>query len=491
METLRVAEIAAQLGACAARELESQTLEIKSWCKDERELSQKIAEAAVCLSNTEGGLLIVGVEERGGSGAIRPCPYQSVSADWVRSRIRELTKPVVKCGVHKLGELVPTLADSRMGELFVIEIPKTSQPGGHRTIGGISYRRSDKECFPDSIAAGDDFSDCLIENVSTEAFDYKTLSEAGRNREDALAGSRYLGHDAIDHLLQANLLRYLHDIPENESDHRVPTIAALLLFGSEAQIKVALPAAHTVVTSETASSISMSSTRWLNIIESTTKYLALIQKELRQLEYAVPIEIISELLMNAYLHRCYRTPGPVRISVRKDEIEIKNPGGLLGSLTVDTLLQSTPFYRNLLLADAARLFGYCDKAGLGIKKVYRYSILNGFDFPLFEATQDSFSAVVRTRPDVPFSRFVRDYAGGADLELPDLIILRALRTRGRLTAEQLAGYAQRSEAYMAKVLVNLVNKNILAEHELTFCLSEQVKSRIAQYDESGQMKLLL
>ncbi len=97
MESVRVAEIATLLGACAARDLESQTLEIKRWCKDEKELSQKIAEAAVCLSNTEGGLLIVGVDGRGtGTGAIRPCPHASVSTNWVRSRIRELTKPAVK-----------------------------------------------------------------------------------------------------------------------------------------------------------------------------------------------------------------------------------------------------------------------------------------------------------------------------------------------------------------------------------------------------------
>jgi predicted HTH transcriptional regulator len=160
-------------------------LRFKGWCNDEKELSQKIAEAAVCLSNTEGGLLIVGVDDSGtGTGAIRPCPYASVSTNWVRSRIRELTKPAVKCGVHQLRELDPTVTSTRVGEIFVVQIPKTSQPGGHRTTTGISYRRSDKECLPDSIAAGDDFSDCLLEHISVDlAFDFGTLRKAAHNRE--------------------------------------------------------------------------------------------------------------------------------------------------------------------------------------------------------------------------------------------------------------------------------------------------------------------
>ncbi len=121
--------------------------------------------------------------------------------------------------------------------------------------------------------------------------------------------------------------------------------------------------------------------------------------------------------------------------------------------------------------------------------MYRYSILNGFDFPLFEVTQNTFSAIVRVKPDVAFARFVRDYGGGADLDLPDLIILRALRTRGRLNSEQLAGSAQRSTAYMVRGLAYLVRRNIIDDYGQTFSLSEQVKGRIAQYDDSGQMKL--
>jgi predicted HTH transcriptional regulator len=64
MDVGRLNAILQDLAVTAAGDLESQTLEFKSWCKDERELSQQIAEAAVCLANAEGGFVIIGVDDR-------------------------------------------------------------------------------------------------------------------------------------------------------------------------------------------------------------------------------------------------------------------------------------------------------------------------------------------------------------------------------------------------------------------------------------------
>jgi len=35
-------------------EVESEELEIKGWCKDERELAEKVADACGCIANTAG-----------------------------------------------------------------------------------------------------------------------------------------------------------------------------------------------------------------------------------------------------------------------------------------------------------------------------------------------------------------------------------------------------------------------------------------------------
>lgn len=89
-----------------------------------------------------------------------------------------------------------------------------------------------------------------------------------------------------------------------------------------------------------------------------------------------------------------------------------NPGGLLGGLTSETLLYSPPTYRNFLLADAARQFGYCERIGSGIDKVYYLSLMAGFDFPILQVGSNSFSALVRTNRDRAFfESFIKNYAG--------------------------------------------------------------------------------
>ena len=46
-----------------ADEVESEQLEIKGWCGDDRELADKVAEACACLANTSGDYVLVGVAD--------------------------------------------------------------------------------------------------------------------------------------------------------------------------------------------------------------------------------------------------------------------------------------------------------------------------------------------------------------------------------------------------------------------------------------------
>ena len=227
-----------------------------------------------------------------------------------------------------------------------------------------------------------------------------------------------------------------------------------------------------------------------NIALAISRTMKIIRQHVPYSEPALPDLVLRELLVNAFLHRCYRTQAPTRIDIRPGEIEIQNPGGLLGSLTVDDLLYAPSIYRNGLLAEAARQFGLCDKVGHGINKVYQNSIIHGFDFPLFSADHDNFTAILSTTPDKPFTSFIRDFAGGLTLNLTDLIVLRELRSRQRAAFERLAARAQRPPEIMEKVLGGLEKRLIIERRDNEYLLSHSSLDQLARYDESGQLKLL-
>jgi len=68
-----------------------------------------------------------------------------------------------------------------------------------------------------------------------------------------------------------------------------------------------------------------------------------------------PITAIRELLLNALVHRDYsvHTEGmPIQLQIFSDRIEITNPGGLYGRITLDQLGQVQPDTRNPVLATA-------------------------------------------------------------------------------------------------------------------------------------------
>src|SRR5437660_1143991 len=52
-----------QLCVQPADALENESLEIKGWCHNEKELTEKVVDAASCLANAQGGVVLVGVGE--------------------------------------------------------------------------------------------------------------------------------------------------------------------------------------------------------------------------------------------------------------------------------------------------------------------------------------------------------------------------------------------------------------------------------------------
>ncbi len=79
-----------------------------------------------------------------------------------------------------------------------------------------------------------------------------------------------------------------------------------------------------------------------------------------------PWRALHELFMNAIIHRNYEgSTTPVAIHKYEDRLEVYNPGGLYGDMSEDQLFVGTA-YRNLVLAEAAKTFGFVNKFGVGL-----------------------------------------------------------------------------------------------------------------------------
>ena len=102
--------------------------------------------------------------------------------------------------------------------------------------------------------------------------------------------------------------------------------------------------------------------------------------------YDYPKWPIRELMMNAIMHRDYRSTGPTMFYQYADRIELLNSGGLYGRVNRENFPNEND-YRNPIIADAMRTLGYVNRFGRGIGRVHIELEENGNGVPLFDVGQ--------------------------------------------------------------------------------------------------------
>lgn len=100
-------------------------------------------------------------------------------------------------------------------------------------------------------------------------------------------------------------------------------------------------------------------------------------RELRTPGY--PLAALQQLVRNAVMHRTYEaTNAPVRVYWYDDRIEVTNPGGPFGAVSVENFGQpGIADYRNPNLAEAMRVLGFVQRFGAGLAIARRELQNNG------------------------------------------------------------------------------------------------------------------
>ena len=87
-----------------------------------------------------------------------------------------------------------------------------------------------------------------------------------------------------------------------------------------------------------------------------------------------PMNAVREAILNALVHRDYsiHTEGmPIQLTIYSDRLEITNPGGLYGRLTLDTLGKVQPDTRNPVIAIALEVMDITENRYSGIPTIRR------------------------------------------------------------------------------------------------------------------------
>jgi ATP-dependent DNA helicase RecG len=461
--------------------VESETLEVKSWCQDERQLAEKIGEAAACLANASGGILIFGVaDDDSRTRKFSPCPYPDVIVPWIAQRIRDLTMPPVEVTVRDVTSIVREVTGESRPNAFAVLIPKSKCLSGHITVKGISKVRSGKECRP-YYSVEEDFTKASHPILTVSGLSLESIQwgiDRHQKKFRIPAGS-FESH--ADFLVQVGLVEKYIPADDHIVSYRV-SMAAVLLFGKQAAIGSL--SFETVVSTEQGSSYFRK-----NLVENYKELCGTAHAVLPTLCPKIPLQTIQELLVNAYIHRSYRTNGPVIVKVSENVLEIESPGELPVGIHADNLIHCVPIYRNFLLAEGARYLGLCDKIGQGIDLVYTAVLESGFGFPSFESRENKVTARVPTCDSKEFREFVRKRSQ-ALTQLDELIVLRLLWDKELASASELYSLMQRGTGFGQDVLDRMFRKAMIEPADgvsAVWRLTPVVRNDIKTIFQSDQM----
>ncbi|MXZ64712.1 MAG: hypothetical protein F4Z00_04085 [Acidimicrobiaceae bacterium] len=172
--------------------------------------------------------------------------------------------------------------------------------------------------------------------------------------------------------------------------------------------------------------------------------------------HRLPRTALREAIANAVAHRSYAATGEaVRIEMRPDRVVVRSPGALPGGVTLaDIADRSVP--RNVLVIRTLRFFGVAEDAGRGVDLMQRHMALNFMAPPHFESRRrigDSHAAP-RFGGDSRRTRADREDAGSRGRGVDSAAFCRRARTdRSRRARDKptgcdaLAARRQRNNAH--------------------------------------------
>lgn len=104
--------------------------------------------------------------------------------------------------------------------------------------------------------------------------------------------------------------------------------------------------------------------------------------------YAFNERSVREAVLNAVSHRNYQLPGSVFVRQYNDRIEFESPGGFIGDITAENIIDRQSA-RNRRLAEILGRCGLVERSGQGMNLIYEECIKDAKPLPDFEGTTDS------------------------------------------------------------------------------------------------------
>ena len=188
-----------------------------------------------------------------------------------------------------------------------------------------------------------------------------------------------------------------------------------------------------------------------------------------------PAVAVREILLNALIHRDYSLhteSTPIVLRLFADRLELENPGGLYGRMTLDLLGRATADTRNPFIAAAMELMSLTENRYSGIPTIQRAMREAGLRAPVFEVLRGNFRVTLYN------NRFA-SVGGTTDLQRQILDFCSTPRTREAL--------ANRFSEMTIEYFMSHYLKPLIQQGKIRLSIPEKPRSKYQKYyAQSGE-----
>ena len=447
--------------------------------------------AVVGLANTQGGYLIVGIED---NGKITGLHKKHQNMQGLASLIASRTVPSLSVKTEQIT--VDSLP------IAIIYVPSSNTLVA-TSDGLIQRRRLKADGSPESIPFHPhefmqrqstlgviDPSAIPMMDISSDALD-PLQRQRLRN-----AIKRYGGDNALASLDDEQLDGALRLVIEVEGNKH-PTLTGLLFLGTVELLRDYLPSHEVAFQVLNGTNVQVNEFFKKPLLETFEEVELLFRARVTEEEiqiglFRTPIpnydrQAFREAFVNALVHRDYHRLGMVQVKLDDTGLTISSAGGFVEGVNLNNLLVVAPRSRNPLLADVMKRIGLAERTGRGIDRIYEGMLRYGRPAPDYSMSDTSAVSLYMANAgaDVEFVRMiVEQEERTGNMPIDSLIILSRLRDERRLTTAELIPSIQKPETQVRSVLGRLTETGLIEAHGQGRGRSYTLSSRV--YKELGE-----
>lgn len=460
---------------------ENLKVEFKSWIETSnfKSLIKLCVKEVVALANSDGGYLLLGVED---DGTITGCEKYD---------LQNIIESIYDRTVPKLFTRVESqkIEDK---DVIIIYIDKSKRLCG--TSSGEYYKRLGKNSKPytpekmkDVFDEDTDYSSQIIDSTTEDDIN---LLEVYKLKEKLKTRDR---ESTLVELDDMSFLKNLSLIKETDEGIKL-TVAGLLFVGKELSIQKLMPQAECIYLHYSDNNTEEYDSRLdlklpiISVLDRLTEkiqnfnHLINIQVGLFRLEiYNFSEKVFQEALLNAYTHRRYDSPGSIYVKHYSDKLVIESPGGFLADINENNIITHPSLPRNKLIAETLQRLRYVQRSGQGIDIIFKEMLSMGKPYPEYTVYNDAIRLTLYSATeDMEFVKFIAETQDKRlqQFSLSELMIMRYLYENKEISLSQAAKLTQLSINDVRHSLRTLENEALIEVSGKVYMLTAQTYDRV-------------